>query len=457
MDRDHDARTIKHDFRQAASSARQLGTHVAAATRDWINERKQVMSNRNDRNDPDRNRNNSEQNVSRGYNAESYRGSEYNQNESMRGYGEGGSQGAQGTYGVHQREDVDQANREHEQGGQWRSESNAASARGQPFGSQEYAGYSQQSRTGAPGQDRQYGQQASNWSQPASPYGQPSAQQGVGERSQSSSQHEGLGREYGQSQSRSTYGAGDDGTQGYGNRSHASQVNSQGFGQSHGSQMGGSQPGGYGASQGYGQSPGYSQPGQFGQGSYGQASGYGQQSQSQQRGGPQYGQGTQSGQGQSGYGESARGNPSGSTLGMYGQGTAGYRGKGPKGYARSDDRIQEDLNERLFHDDEIDASDVEVKVSNGVVCLDGSISERRLKYRIEDIAESCSGVKDVTNNLRVKSSMFEPASSGPSSMQSGHGNGATSTQSGGSSGGSDGLDLKSTGTKSQGATRGNAT
>src|SRR5256885_12501149 len=42
-------------------------------------------------------------------------------------------------------------------------------------------------------------------------------------------------------------------------------------------------------------------------------------------------------------------------------------GRGPKGYRRSDERIREEVMERLTFSPDIDASDVEVEVQDGVV------------------------------------------------------------------------------------------
>jgi osmotically-inducible protein OsmY len=78
------------------------------------------------------------------------------------------------------------------------------------------------------------------------------------------------------------------------------------------------------------------------------------------------------------------------------------RGKGPKNYRRSDERIKEDVNDRLNDDYYIDASDVEVAVENSEVTLTGSVKSRSDKRRVEDIAESVSGVTNVENRLRVK-------------------------------------------------------
>ena len=78
-----------------------------------------------------------------------------------------------------------------------------------------------------------------------------------------------------------------------------------------------------------------------------------------------------------------------------------YRGRGPKNYQRSDERIREDVCERLSMDHDVDASEIEVTVQDGVVTLDGSINDRHAKRLAEDICESVSGVKDVQNNVRV--------------------------------------------------------
>ena len=81
---------------------------------------------------------------------------------------------------------------------------------------------------------------------------------------------------------------------------------------------------------------------------------------------------------------------------------ASYRGKGPKGYARSDERIREDVSDRMWLNSWLDASDVEVSVSNGEVTLAGTVPSREEKRRAEDIAESVPGVTHVQNNLRVR-------------------------------------------------------
>ncbi len=165
----------------------------------------------------------------------------------------------------------------------------------------------------------------------------------------------------------------------------------------------------YGQS-GYGQSA-YGQGG-YGQGGYGQS--FGQGGSGQGGYGQGFGQGgyRQGGFGQEGYGE-------GFGQGGYGQGGYGqglryastiivgrYHGRGPKGYRRADDRIREDVSEELTRHPEIDASEVEVQVQNGEVTLTGKVEDRHQKRLAEDLAERCSGVTDVHNQLKVDKGFF---------------------------------------------------
>jgi hypothetical protein len=80
----------------------------------------------------------------------------------------------------------------------------------------------------------------------------------------------------------------------------------------------------------------------------------------------------------------------------------GHRGRGPKGYTRSDERIREDVSDRLTDDALVDASYVEVSVAGGEVTLNGFVDSRTAKRRAEDCAEDVTGVSHVQNNLRVR-------------------------------------------------------
>jgi hypothetical protein len=79
----------------------------------------------------------------------------------------------------------------------------------------------------------------------------------------------------------------------------------------------------------------------------------------------------------------------------------GYAGRGPKDYKRSDDRIREDVCDRLSWSDEVDATDIAVRVQDSEVMLEGSVATRHMKRLAEDLAEEVLGVRDVHNTLRV--------------------------------------------------------
>ncbi|MDZ4308117.1 BON domain-containing protein [Allopontixanthobacter sp.] len=91
-----------------------------------------------------------------------------------------------------------------------------------------------------------------------------------------------------------------------------------------------------------------------------------------------------------------------------------HRGRGPKNYTRSDERIREDVSDHLSDDGSLDASDIEVKVSDGEVTLDGHVSSRMDKRRAEDCAYRVSGINHVQNNLRVKERDWSASRSGAS-------------------------------------------
>lgn len=88
-----------------------------------------------------------------------------------------------------------------------------------------------------------------------------------------------------------------------------------------------------------------------------------------------------------------------------GRQSGGYAGRGPKGYQRSDERIREDVCDRLADDEHIDASDVTVEVRDAEVTLSGTINDREQKRRAEDCSDNVSGVRNVINNLRVSRSV----------------------------------------------------
>jgi hypothetical protein len=74
---------------------------------------------------------------------------------------------------------------------------------------------------------------------------------------------------------------------------------------------------------------------------------------------------------------------------------------GPKGYQRSDERLREEISERLMEAYHIDSSDVTVQVLGARVVLEGTVPDRHMKHAIEDLADAAPGVQDVENRIRV--------------------------------------------------------
>ncbi|WPU66962.1 BON domain-containing protein [Peredibacter starrii] len=80
---------------------------------------------------------------------------------------------------------------------------------------------------------------------------------------------------------------------------------------------------------------------------------------------------------------------------------AGHRGKGPKGYKRSDESIYQDVCDMLSSSADVDATDIEVSVKDGCVYLNGRVQDRQMKKMAEYEVENISGVRDVQNLLSL--------------------------------------------------------
>jgi hypothetical protein len=112
------------------------------------------------------------------------------------------------------------------------------------------------------------------------------------------------------------------------------------------------------------------------------------------------------------WGPFERWRPQGTTYG------GGHSGRGPRNYRRSDEIIREEVMERLTRDPMVDASDIDVTVTEGDVTLTGMVDDRRQKRAAADIAEDVFGVKNVQNRLRVRESQgFGPLANRGSLLQ----------------------------------------
>lgn len=127
-----------------------------------------------------------------------------------------------------------------------------------------------------------------------------------------------------------------------------------------------------------------------------------------------YGGGSYYGMPSAGYGSQygyRMGQPGGSwagggEYGMYYRGQQQRRGRPPRSYKRSDERIHDELCEVIARESDIDASEVDVQVANGEVTLTGTVENRASKRELEDLAERVFGVNDVHNNLKARKGLF---------------------------------------------------
>jgi hypothetical protein len=74
-----------------------------------------------------------------------------------------------------------------------------------------------------------------------------------------------------------------------------------------------------------------------------------------------------------------------------------FKGVGPKGYRRTDQRIREQVCDRLLLDPYLDASRIVVRVVKGRVSLSGSVPTERMRESATAVASSvAAGVVDTT-------------------------------------------------------------
>jgi BON domain len=106
-------------------------------------------------------------------------------------------------------------------------------------------------------------------------------------------------------------------------------------------------------------------------------------------------------------------------------------GTGPKGYQRSDERLREDISERLMQAGNLDSSEVTVNVSGGKVTLEGTVTDRYMKHAIEDLVDACPGVQDIDNRIRVDRSMGGSASGSTTGTGTAYGGGTGASTGGG--------------------------
>lgn len=360
-------------------------------------------------------------------NRQDWQRQEHNRNESTWQQGEGEHR----RHSAHADDQFDQQRGWREQGQQQERGRQGWGQANEQFGNH------QQGQQHMRGQGEGYGENRTNqqWIEPsggfgsrqgrASSYGGPEAGRGFG-RSSGYADDSGYGSYRGGQQAGNQQGWNDQGWNDHGQQQQPWQQQ-QGF-----------QPQGQGQ---FGQQGHFGQQGQYGQqgqqGQFGQQQGsHGQFGQQQQGQGQQYGYGSATGQqfGGGAYGNAQQfgGQQQRQNWSDGNSRTQGYAGVGPKGYSRSDDRVREDLCDRLCDAWDVDASSIEVDVKDGVAKLSGKVWDRSMKHRAEDLAESIRGVNEVENEIKVSSSSRNDRDQSRSELGS-EGLGSRSTSATGSS------------------------
>ncbi len=78
-----------------------------------------------------------------------------------------------------------------------------------------------------------------------------------------------------------------------------------------------------------------------------------------------------------------------------------FKGKGPRNYKPSDDRLLERVSDLFYEHPHLDASGIEISIQNGELLLTGYVADRYEKRLAEDLAEEVSGITNIENRLKV--------------------------------------------------------
>ena len=67
----------------------------------------------------------------------------------------------------------------------------------------------------------------------------------------------------------------------------------------------------------------------------------------------------------------------------------------------ADERIWEEVRDRLMGHPDLDATELEIEVDEGEVTLVGRVDSREAKWLAEEVTRAVQGVHDVHNRLKV--------------------------------------------------------
>jgi BON domain-containing protein len=76
--------------------------------------------------------------------------------------------------------------------------------------------------------------------------------------------------------------------------------------------------------------------------------------------------------------------------------------RGPDDDKRTDERIREDIGQWMSDDPRLDTREIDVRVQDGDVTLEGRVAHRAARRLAEDIAAAVPGVRKVLNRLKTR-------------------------------------------------------
>ena len=94
----------------------------------------------------------------------------------------------------------------------------------------------------------------------------------------------------------------------------------------------------------------------------------------------------------------------------------GYRGHGPRRAQPQDEDLLDTLCERLSGDPDIDASEIDVTVREGIVALSGTVPSRQTRRDAEAIAESLRGASTACCSMKANRRKLKPSWISPISV-----------------------------------------
>ncbi len=75
----------------------------------------------------------------------------------------------------------------------------------------------------------------------------------------------------------------------------------------------------------------------------------------------------------------------------------------------SDDKIHDEVLQKLATDRDVKGGGIDVEVKDGVVTLTGKVREEKAKLKAERIVKKVKGVKSVVNQLKTEMPVGQPA------------------------------------------------